>query len=77
VANLERDSVYETLISGYKSHQISPEESKEKIFKKFRELLTKNQVKFEENLFEEILKLDYKNNSIIVDDDVRIIEEKK
>jgi len=77
VANLERDSVFETLISGYKSHQISPEESKEKIFKKFRELLTKNQIKFEETLFEEILKLDYKNNSVIVDEEVRIVEEKK
>jgi flagellar biosynthesis protein FliP len=77
VANLERDLIYETLISGYKSHQISAEESKEKIFKKFRELLTKNQIKFEETLFEEILKLEYKNNSMIVDDDIKIIEEKK
>ena len=65
--------IFETYIPGFKSHKINLDDSKEKIIKKLKELLDKSHIIYEDNFFEEILKIDNKINEMIVDDDLQKI----
>ena len=50
--------MFELYIPGIKTHKMNYDESKEKISKKLKELLEKNQIKYGESIFEDILKME-------------------